>query len=74
MALVEALSEQTSAIDKGDLKRAELIRQWRPSEKSTGPKTETGKAAVSQHAYKGGTWRMLRDLSRTLREQNRRLV
>jgi hypothetical protein len=29
---------------------------------------------VSQNANKGGTWRMLRELSRALREQNRRLV
>jgi hypothetical protein len=29
---------------------------------------------VSQNAYKGGSWRMLRELSRALREQNRRLV
>ena len=55
-------------------RQAELIRKWRPWEKSTGPKTEAGKTAVSQNAYKGGTWRMLRELSRALREQNRRLV
>jgi hypothetical protein len=29
---------------------------------------------VSQNAYKGGIWRTLRELSRALREQNRRLV
>ena len=55
-------------------RQAELIRKWRPWKKSTGPKTEAGKVAVSQNAYKGGTWRMLRELSRALREQNRRLV
>ena len=55
-------------------RQAELIRKWRPWKKSTGPKTEAGKAAVSQNAYKGGTWRMLRQLSRALRDQNRRLI
>jgi len=39
-----------------------------------GPKTEAGKRAVSQNAYKGGTWRRLRELSRALREQHRQLA
>jgi len=55
-------------------RQAKLIRQWRPWEKSTGPKTKDGKAVVSRNADKGGTWRLLRELSRSLREQNRRLV
>ena len=54
-------------------RQAELIRRWRPWEKSTGPKTEAGKAAVSQNAYKGRTWRLLRELARALRKQNRQL-
>jgi hypothetical protein len=29
---------------------------------------------VSQNVYKGGTWRLLRDLSRALREHDRLLV
>jgi len=49
--------------------QAELIRQWRPWEKATGPRTEAGKAKASQNAYKGGTWRLLRDLAADLREQ-----
>jgi len=36
-------------------RQAELIQQWRPWEKSTGPKTEAGKRGASQNAYKGGT-------------------
>lgn len=56
------------------IRQAELIRKWRPWEKSTGPRTKVGKAAVSQNAYKGGTWRLLRELSLALREQNQRLV
>ena len=55
-------------------RQAELIRRWRPWEKSTGPRTEAGKAVVSRNAYKGGTWRLLRELSRALREQSRRLA
>ena len=54
-------------------RQARLIRKWRPWEKSTGPRTETGKRTVSRNAYKGGTWKTLRDLSRALREQKRRI-
>ena len=35
-------------------KQAESIRKWKPWEKSTGPKTEAGKKASSQNAYKHG--------------------
>ena len=49
--------------------QAVLIRQWRPWEKSLGPRTEAGKAVVSLNAYKGGTWRLLPELSRAPREQ-----
>jgi len=49
--------------------QAELIRQWKPWEKSTGPKTQAGKDVVSRNAYKGGTWRLLRDLAHALRDQ-----
>lgn len=55
-------------------RQAELIRQWRPWEKSTGPRTQAGKDVVSRNADKGGTWRLLRELSRALREQNRQLT
>ena len=55
-------------------RQAKLIQKWRPWEKSTGPRTQAGKAAVSKNADKGGTWRLLRELSRALREQNRWLV
>ncbi len=33
---------------------AELIRAWRPWEKSTGPRTDAGKAASSTNALKHG--------------------
>ena len=54
-------------------RQAKLIQQWRPWEKSTGPKTKAGKEAISQNAYKGGTWKQLRELATALREQQRRL-
>lgn len=54
-------------------RQAERIRQWRPWESSTGPKTEEGKAIASRNADKGGQRPMLRQLSRALREQGRAL-
>lgn len=45
-------------------RQAELIRTWRPWEKSTGPRTLRGKARAANNAYKGGHWLMLRELSR----------
>ena len=35
-------------------RQAERIRQWKPWEKSTGPRTEAGKAASSQNALAHG--------------------
>lgn len=51
--------------------RAELIRKWRPWEKSTGPKTLGGKAKVSRNAYNGGTRQLLRELAKLLRTVGR---
>ena len=50
-------------------RQAKLIRQWKPWEKSTGPKTPEGKAVSSQNAYKGGDWRLMKQLSEVLRDQ-----
>ncbi len=33
--------------------RAELIRRWKPWEKSTGPKTSKGKSVVAQNSWRG---------------------
>jgi len=33
---------------------AELIRRWKPWGKSTGPKTDHGKATVSRNSFKHG--------------------
>ena len=52
-------------------RQAKLIRQWKPWENSTGPKTVEGKAIVAQNAYKGGTWLLLRELARVLGDQKR---
>ena len=49
--------------------RAELIRRWKPWEKSTGPKSPEGKARSAMRGFKGGTREMLRELARILREQ-----
>lgn len=35
-------------------KQSERIREWKPWEKSTGPKTELGKAKSSHNAWKHG--------------------
>ncbi|WLT31123.1 hypothetical protein [Geothrix sp. PMB-07] len=52
-------------------KQAEAIRRWKPWERSTGPKTEAGKAASSRNAFKGrsNARELLRELGRLLREQ-----
>jgi hypothetical protein len=48
---------------------ADLIRRWRPWERSTGPKTAAGKAKVSKNGYKGGVRPALRALARAIRKQ-----
>ena len=47
-------------------KQSAAIRQWRPWERSTGPRTEAGKARVAQNAYKGGHRESFRALMREL--------
>lgn len=49
-------------------RQAELIRQWRPWEHSTGPTSLEGKKRVSQNAWKGGVRPELRELAALLRE------
>jgi len=53
-------------------KQSAAIRQWRPWERSTGPRTAAGKARVAQNAYKGRTREVLRLLARLIRESGRR--
>jgi hypothetical protein len=50
-----------------------LIRRWRAWQQSTGPKTPEGKVKAASNAYKGGTWRLLRELAQVMREQREKL-
>ena len=54
-------------------RQAALIRNWRPWEESTGPRTTEGKAASSRNGDRGGVWRELKEFRRLvnklLREQ-----
>lgn len=47
-------------------RQAELIRAWRPWEKSTGPRSAEGKARTSRNGFKGGHRATLRALAREL--------
>ena len=54
-------------------KQSEAIRRWKPWNKSTGPKSPEGKAAVSRNAWTGGDWLKLRQaitaLNQVMRKQ-----
>ena len=52
-------------------RQAVLIRNWKPWERSTGPRTPEGKAKASRNADKGDTRGMLRAIARLLREQEK---
>ncbi len=54
-------------------RQSELIGNWNPWEKSTGPRTAEGKAKSSQNAFKGGIRPLLRMIDRTLRKQQQSL-
>lgn len=49
--------------------RGELIRKWKPWEKSTGPKTVEGKARAAKRGYKGGWRKQMQELRRLLKDQ-----
>ena len=49
--------------------RSEMIHRWKPWLKSTGAKTEVGKAVSSMNAYKGGVRQEQREMNRQLNEQ-----
>ena len=51
------------------LKQSLQIRQWRPWDDSTGPRTLEGKAASSRNAYRGEVRSVLNSMSELLREQ-----
>ena len=48
-------------------RQAELIRTWRPWERSTGPRTPEGKVRTARNGFKGGGWQIERDLLRELK-------
>ena len=50
-----------------------LIQQWKPWKKSTGPRSQEGKAKVAKNAYKGGFRSNLRALARAMRDQRNTL-
>lgn len=50
-------------------RQAVLIKNWRPWEHATGPRTEAGKAIVAQNAWKGGHRAQVRELRRALAAQ-----
>lgn len=54
-------------------RQSEMIKLWRPWERSTGPRTEDGKEASARRGYKGGFREMLREVGRALREQRRKI-
>lgn len=55
-------------------RQAELIRNWRPWERSTGPTSAAGKAVVARNAWKGGQSAELRQLRGAMVVQRRMLA
>lgn len=55
-------------------RQAELIRNWRPWDRSTGPRTAEGKARASRNGDKGARWKAERDEIRALRATMRELL
>ena len=49
--------------------KSELIRQWQPWNRSTGAKTNEGKAISSRNAFKGGYYLELKELRKLLKKQ-----
>jgi hypothetical protein len=54
-------------------RQAELIRRWKPWERSTGPKTEEGKKASAQRGFKGGLRQQARLAAAALKAQREAL-
>lgn len=52
-------------------RQAELIRQWQPWAKSTGPKSAEGKERVARNAWRGGHRQKLRDLAKMVNAEIR---
>lgn len=54
-------------------RQAERIREWRPWEKSTGPRSEVGKVIVSRNAWRGGARQQARLIAGLLRDNAHQL-
>jgi hypothetical protein len=50
-------------------RQAALIRNWKPWEQSTGPRSEEGKARASRNGDQGGEWRVERENLRALKAE-----
>lgn len=55
--------------DERRARQREAIQRWRPWEKSTGPRTEAGKAASSANSYRhGARCREVREAGKHVRD------
>ena len=52
-------------------RQAELIRQWKPWAKSTGPKSTEGKERVAKNVWRGGHRAQLRELTKMVNAEVR---
>ena len=52
-------------------RQAELIRQWKPWAKSTGPRSPEGRQRVSRNAWTGGHRSQLRELTKLVKAEVR---
>ena len=52
-------------------RQAELIRQWMPWAKSTGPRSSEGRQRVSRNAWTGGHRAQLRELTKMVNAEVR---
>ena len=56
-------------------RQSEAIRQWKPWQQSTGPKSPEGRAVVARNAWTGGHWLMLRqavsEMNQVIRQQRK---
>lgn len=52
-------------------RQAQAIKRWQPWTRSTGPRSDAGKAKAARNSYKGGQRVQLRTIARELREMAR---
>lgn len=57
--------------DERRKRQAVLIRHWKPWQRSTGPRTATGKARACRNAYKGSVREDLRRIATFIAEARR---